>query len=135
MSETLEAPPNNQAHEQSEKYTNLQIKGWTNFDPAGKTLAEIAEGIERGGGCLTLIEVLKVEDELAAIGDEEVRECFANILAAKRLLKNVHELPKPLVEELRSALKTEEVVPRKTTTPVPMSLLSDQPRAHLKRWP
>jgi hypothetical protein len=64
-----------------------------------------------------------------------VRECFANILAAKRLLKNVHELPKSLIEELSSALKTEEVVPRKTTTPVPMSLLSDQPRAHLKRWP
>jgi hypothetical protein len=135
MSETLEVPPNNQTDEQSEKYTNFQIKGWTNFDPARKTLAEIAEGIERGGGCLTLIEVLKVEDELAAIGDEEVRECFANILAAKRLLKNVHELPKSLIEELSSALKTEEVVPRTTTTPVPMSLPSDQPRAHLKRWP
>jgi hypothetical protein len=51
-----------------------------------------------------LVEVLKTESDLAAIGDEEVRECFANILAAKRLVRNAHELPKNLVEELRVAL-------------------------------
>jgi hypothetical protein len=115
MSETLRVLPRNQTHEQSEKYTNFQIKGWTNFDLTDKTLGEIAEGIEQGGGSLTLLEVLKVEDDLASIVDEEVRECFENILAAKRLVQNVHELPKKLIEELRAALKTEEeIVPPKT---------------------
>src|SRR5438093_1391762 len=113
MSGTLRAPQKIQTYEQSEKYFSFQIKGWTNFDPMDKTLAKIAEGIEQGGGFLSLMEVLKVEDDLASIGDEEVRECFANILAAKRLLRNAHELPKNLIEELRSALKTdEEVVPK-----------------------
>jgi hypothetical protein len=136
MSETMEAPPNNQTHEQSEKYTNFQIKGWTTFDLAGKTLAEIAEGIEQGGGCLTLLEVLKVEDELASIGDEEVRECFENILAAKRLVRNIHELPNKLIEELRSALKTEEeVVPQKTVTPLASRQMIDKAWSRGNRWP
>ncbi len=78
-----------------------------------KTLARIVEGIEQGGGFLTLVEVLKIEDDLASIGDEEVRECFANILAAERLVRNVHELPKKLIEELRSALKTEDEFAKK----------------------
>ena len=107
MSGTLRAPQKIQTYEQSEKYFSFQIKGWTNFDPMDKTLARIAEGIEQGCGFLSLMEVLKVEDDLASIGDEEVRECFANILAAKRLLRNAHELPKNLIEELRSALKTD----------------------------
>jgi hypothetical protein len=136
MSETLGAPQENQTYEQAKKYTNFQIRGWTNFDPTDKTLAEIAEGVDKGGGFLTLIEVLKVEDDLASIGDEEVRECFENILAAKRLIQNVHELPKKLIEELRSALKTEEnVVPKKTVTPVASWRKNDEAWSPTKRWP
>ena len=137
MSQTLSAPAKNQTSEPSEKYFSFQIQGWTNFNPMDKTLAKIAEGIEQGGGFLTLVEVLQVEDDLASIGDEEVRECFQNILAAKRLIRNVHELPKTLIEELRSALKTEEeVVPKKTVTPVAISSVNDESvsRARL-RWP
>ena len=133
MSQTLSAPAKNQTSEPSEKYFSFQIQGWTNFNPMDKTLAKIAEGIEQGGGFLTLVEVLQVEDDLASIGDEEVRECFQNILAAKRLIRNVHELPKTLIEELRSALKTEEeVVPKKTVTAVASLSGNDRPWS---RWP
>ena len=137
MSKILRAPQKIQTDEQSEKYFSFQIKGWTNFDPMDMTLARIAEGIEQGGGFVSLMEVLKVEDDLASIGDEEVRECFANILAAKRLLRNAHELPKNLIEELCSALKTEEeVVPKKTVTPVAISSVDDEPSSHAGlRWP
>jgi hypothetical protein len=119
--------------EHREKYYSFQIKGWTNFDPMSKTLARVAEGIELGGGFLTLVDVLQVEDDLASIGDEEVRECFANILAAKRLLKNVHELPKELIEELRSALKTEPEAPPKK--PPTLATVSDESGLKAKNWP
>ncbi len=133
MSQTLSAPAKNQTSEPSEKYFSFQIQGWTNFNPMDKTLAKIAEGIEQGGGFLSLVEVLQVEDDLASIGDEGVRECFQNILAAKRLIRNVHELPKMLIEELRSALKTEEeVVPKKTVTAVASLSGNDRPWS---RWP
>ncbi len=133
MSQTLSAPAKNQTSEPSEKYFSFQIQGWTNFNPMDKTLAKIAEGIEQGGGFLTLVEVLQVEDDLASIGDEEVRECFQTVLAAKRLIRNVHELPKTLIEELRSALKTEEeVVPKKTVTAVASLSGNDRPWS---RWP
>ena len=136
MSETLSVSHKNQTDERKEKYFSFQIKGWTNFDPTDKTLARIAEGIEQGGGFLTLMEVLKVEEDIAAIGDEEVRECFANILAAQRLLRNVHELPKKLIEELRSALKTdEEVVPKKPVMPVAISSGNDESGSRSKFWP
>jgi hypothetical protein len=134
MSETL-ALPKDQIDEHKEKYFSFQIKGWTNFDPMDKTLARIAEGLENGGGFLKLIEVLRVEGELASIDDEEVRECFANILAAKRLVRNIHELPKKLIEELRSALKTEEeVVPQKPVRQGAISSVNESaPPA--KFWP
>ncbi len=133
MSQTLSAPAKNQTSEPSEKYFSFQIQGWTNFNPMDKTLAKIAEDIEQGGGFLTLVEVLQVEDDLASIGDEEVRECFQTVLAAKRLIRNVHELPKTLIEELRSALKTEEeVVPKKTVTAVASLSGNDRPWS---RWP
>ena len=137
MSEILRAPQKIQTYEQTEQYFSFQIKGSTNFDPMDKTLARIAEGIEEGGGFLSLMEVLKVEDDLASIGDEEVRECFANILAAKRLLRNAHELPKNLIEKLRSALQTdEEVVPKKTVTPMAISSVNDELRSRARlRWP
>ena len=135
MSE-LAAPQKSQTDEHKQKYFSFQIKGWTNFDPMDKTLARIAESIEQGGGFLTLVEVLKTENDLACIGDEEVRECFANILAAKRLIRTVHELPKNLVEELRSALKTgEEVVSKKTVAPVASFPVSDESVSRAKRWP
>ena len=47
MSEILRTP----LHEvdgRNVKYYKFQIKGWLNFDPTGKTLGEIAEGIEDG---------------------------------------------------------------------------------------
>ena len=133
MSQTLSAPAKNQTSEPSEKYFSFQIQGWTNFNPMDKTLAKIAEGIEQDGGFLSLVEVLQVEDDLDSIGDEEVRECFQNILAAKRLIRNVHELPETLIEKLRSALKTEEeVVPKKTVTAVASLSGNDRPWS---RWP
>jgi hypothetical protein len=106
MSDKL-GSPQSQTDEHKEKYFSFQIKGWTKFDPMDKTLATIAEGIARGGGFLTLVEVLKIENDLASIGDEEARECFANVLAAERLVRTIHELPENLIEGLRSALKTE----------------------------
>ena len=134
MSETLNAPQKHQTDEHAEKYFSFQIKGWTNFDPMDKSLARIAENIEQGGGLLTVVEVLETEDDLACIGDQEVRECFANILAAKRLVRNIHELPSTLIEDLRSALKTgEEVAPKKKATPVPIPTASNE--SGFQRWP
>src|SRR5438132_8981536 len=75
-----------------------------------KKLPEITEAIEGGGGLLTAIEVLEVEDDLAAISDNEVKEGFQNILAARRVLRSIGELPKSLVEDLRSALNAREEV-------------------------
>ena len=128
-----ETPQKSQTDEHKEKYFSFQIKGWTNFDPMNKTLATIAENIEQGGGFLTLVEVPQIENDLASIGDEEVRECFANILAAKRLVRTVHELPKNLIEELRSALKTEEEVVAKK--PVAWVTTNDESGSRAKEWP
>ena len=127
----------NMTDEHKEKYFSFQIKGWASFDPMTKTLARVAEGIEEGNGFLTLVEVLQVEDDLASIDDEEVRECFANILAARRLVKNVHELPKQLVEELRLALTTEEVpAPKKPVATAPASPAADTSGGQKpKSWP
>jgi hypothetical protein len=136
MSETLKLLQTDQSDEQSEKYFSFQIKGWTNFDPMDKTLARIADGIEQGGGFLTRLEVLKVEDDLASVDDEDVRECFVNMLAAKRLIRNVHALPKKLIEELRSALETEdEVAPKKPVTQVAISSVNDESAPRRKFWP
>ena len=133
MPETL-TESKSRTDEPNEKYYSFQIKAWTNFDPMDKSLAKIAEEIEQGGGFLTLVEVLKVEDDLARIGDEEARECFANISAAKRLLRNIHELPKVLLDDLRQALKTEEeVTPRKIPTRAGTSSTNGESR--VKNWP
>jgi hypothetical protein len=112
VSETLTAPRRSHNHEQRDKYSKFQIKGWVNFDAADKTLAEIAEGVEQGDGFVTLMEVVEVDD-LASIGDEEARECFENIISARKLLQNVQKLPKKLIEEFRSALKAEEEISSK----------------------
>jgi hypothetical protein len=136
MPDELSTLQKNKTDEHKEKYFSFQIKGWANFDPMTKTLARVAEGIEEGNGFLTLVEVLQVEDDLASIGDEEVRECFANILAARRIVRNVHELPKQLVEELRSALTTEEVVvTKKPVATAPKSPVVDPSGSSAKTWP
>jgi hypothetical protein len=136
MAETHEIPQTNQNHEPREKYFSFQIKGWTNFDPMDKTLARLAEGIEQGNGFLTLVEVLSVADDVASIHDDDVRTCFENIMAARRLIRNFNELPAKVKEELRAAVKTgEEVVPKNIVTLVPGSSASPEPAAVVKRWP
>jgi hypothetical protein len=136
MPEIFPVTRTNHTYEKSQRYFSFQIKGWANFDLTDRTLVEIAEAIEQGGGFLTLIEVLKVEDDLAFVGDEEVKECFENMLAAKRLVQNVHGLPKKLIEELRSALKTEyEAIPKKSAMPVASLSLKDESESPAKRWP
>ena len=132
MSETLNAPQKHQTDEHIEKYFSFQIKGWTTIDPMAESLSRIAENIEQGGGLLTVVEVLKTEDDLVCIDDDEVRECFANLLAAKRLVRNIHELPENLIEDLRSALNSMvEVVP----TPTPVAIPSVNDGSRMKRWP
>jgi hypothetical protein len=134
MADALRAALTIQTPEPNQKYFSFQIKGWTNFNPMDKSIAKIGDAIEQGGGFLTLVEVLKVEDDLACIGDEEVRGCFANILAAKRLVRNIHELPKKLREDLRSALKTgEEVAPKKIPTLAAIPTANNE--SGLRRWP
>jgi hypothetical protein len=86
------------------RYFKMQIRGWTDFDPMDKKLPEIADAIERGGGFLTAVEVLDVKDDLSGISDNLVREGFENILAARRVLHNIGELPTALIEDLRTAL-------------------------------
>jgi hypothetical protein len=143
MADKVVASSTGKTDEHKEKYFSFQIKGWTNFDPMDKTFAKIAENIEQGSGFLTLVEVLKTENDLACIGDEEVRECFANILAAKRLVRTVHELPANLIEELRVALKTEEeesAAPKKSVAsvanlPVRNLQVDDEAGSRSKLWP
>jgi hypothetical protein len=136
MSETLKVPQTDQSGEQSEKYFSFQIKGWTNFDPVNKPLAKVAEGIEEGNGFLTLVELLRVEDKVASIDDEEVREGFENLLAAKRLIQNVNELPAKVKEELRAALETKaKVVPKKIVTRVPDPSVNGESGSRFKLWP
>jgi hypothetical protein len=93
-----------QISEPKQHYFKVQMRAWTNFDPINKSLAEIAELIEKGNGFLTMVEVLEVENSLESVPDEEVRNAFENILAAKRLMAAVNNLPAKLKEELRSAL-------------------------------
>jgi DNA-directed RNA polymerase subunit F len=135
MSETIKVESANQGAEPREKYFSFQIKGWANFDPMDKTLAKVAERIESGDGFLTLIEVLRVEDDVNSIDDEEAKECFENLLAAKRLIHNVNDLPEKVREELRAVLKSEEVVSNKVVTLAPTPSASEETVARVKRWP
>jgi hypothetical protein len=138
MSETLKVAATNQSSER-EKYFSFHIKGWTNFDPMNVTLAQVAEGIERGDGFLTLVEVLRVEENASLIDDEEARKWFENLLAAKRLIQNMSELPVNVREELRTALKGqgEEVVSHKVVTlePPPVPRVSEETAGRVKRFP
>ncbi|MBV8894182.1 MAG: hypothetical protein JO266_19790 [Acidobacteria bacterium] len=89
---------------QSRKYFKFQLSGWTDFDPMDKQFSEISAAIEKGGGLVSSVEVLEVQDDVSRIKDKEVAEAFQNILAANRVLVNVDKLPKKLVEDLRSVL-------------------------------
>jgi len=58
------------------------------------------------------------------------------LLAAKRLIRNVNELPAKVKEELRAALRAEqEIAPKKIVTLVPGPSASPEPAAVAKRWP
>ncbi|HEV2731796.1 MAG TPA: hypothetical protein VGV15_17330 [Terriglobales bacterium] len=122
-------PQNSGIPAQGGKYFKLQIRAWTDFDPMEKNLSEITEAIERGCGLLTAIEVLTVEEDLAAITDKDVRDGFQNILAARRVLRSVGELPKKLVEDLRAALKAQEEVDERK----PVSSATSQPAPVLRQ--
>src|SRR5437660_12931642 len=104
MSDMAKVPNISTASNGAVKYFKIQVRGWTDFDPLDKKLPEIADAIERGGGFLTAIEVLDTKDDLSAISDNAVREGFQNILAARRVLQSIGELPPSLVEDLRTAL-------------------------------
>src|SRR5437016_12383191 len=114
MLNIAKAAQNSGTHAQRGKYFKVQIRAWTDFDPMDKKLPEITEAIEGGGGLLTAIEVLEVEDDLAAISDNEVKEGYQNILAARRVLRSIGELPKSLMEHVRSALSAREDVRERT---------------------
>ena len=136
MSETMKTPQASKSSEEREKYYSFQIKGWINFDPVGKTLADVAERIEIGDGFVALVDIMKVEDDVAAIDDEEVREGFENLRAAKRLIQNARQLPTKLIEELRAALKTEqEVAPKKNVTAISSSSVREDQEIHITPWP
>ena len=138
MSETIKAAQTDQSSE-VEKYFSFHIKGWTNFDPMNTTLAQVAERIERGDGFLTLVEVLRVEEKASFIDDEEAKKWFENLLAAKRLIQNMSELPANVREDLRAALKeqTADLVSSKVVTlePPPAPLLHDETAGRVKRFP
>ena len=110
MFHTGKGPQNSETPAQRGKYFKFQLSGWTDFDPMDKELSEITDAIAQGSGLLSAIEVVEVQDDLAAIKDMEVREGFQNILAARRILRSLGDLPKNVVEELRSALRVQEEV-------------------------
>lgn len=93
---------------QGRKYFKFQMSGWTDFDPMDKELSEITAAIENGGGFVTAVEVLEIEDDLSQIKDKEVAEAFENILAANTVLRNFDKLPKKLVDALHSALEEQD---------------------------
>jgi hypothetical protein len=125
--------PQSSQTEPKERYFKVQMKAWTNFDPMEKTLAEIAQAMEQGNGFLSVMEVLEVVDSLASIEDDDIRNGFKNILAVKRVVRAVSNLPPKLKEELRSALQKEadveqsrHVVPKKAVGSAVEELGSDR---------
>src|SRR5260370_9990970 len=106
MSEVAKVPNISTASNGAVKYFKIQVRGWTDFDPLDKKLAEIADAIERGGGFLTAIEVLDTKDDLSAISDKLVREGFQNILAVGRVLGGIGETPTSLAEDLPAPLNS-----------------------------
>jgi hypothetical protein len=136
MAEPLAVPQTSQRGEESEKYYNFQIKGWLNFDPVDKTLANVAQRIEVGDGFVSVVDVLKVERNLAAIDDDEVREGFENLRAAKRLIQNARQLPTKLIEELRAALRVErEITIQQNVTAISASSVRKDQEIQVTPWP
>jgi hypothetical protein len=113
MSEATKIPNISVASAASAKYFKMQIRGWTDFDPVDKKLPEIVEAIERGGGFLTAVEVLEVKNDLSGISDSVVKEGFENILAVRRVLRSIGELPSALVDDLRAALDVQAATGKK----------------------
>jgi hypothetical protein len=108
-------------------YFKMQIRCWTDFDPMGKKLTEIADAVERGDAFLTAVEVLEVKDDVSAISDNVVREGFENIVAARKVLRNIGELPTTIIEDLRAALNS-----RAETGKKPASTATGEPAAAQK---
>jgi len=90
-----------------QRYYKVQMKAWTTSDPSKMDLRELVEHIERGTGILTVIEVVKVADDLNGVDDVEVREQFENVRAVERIVRNIDGLPKSLRERLHAALAAE----------------------------
>src|ERR1700730_6204482 len=130
----IAASQKNHTDEHKEKYFSFQIRGWTNFDPTNTPLSRIEEGIDQGDGVLSLVEVLKIENDLASIADDDVRECFANTLAAKRLVRTIHELPKNLRERVLLALR-EDGAPKKAVASVTSLPVNDESTSLGRQWP
>jgi hypothetical protein len=105
-------------------YFKMQIRCWTDFDPMGKKLTEIADAVERGDAFLTAVEILDVKDDVSAISDNVVREGFENIVAARKVLRNIAELPTAILEDLRTALNS-----RAETGKKPASAETGEPAA------
>jgi hypothetical protein len=123
-------PQPNQGPAPKERYYKVQMRAWTNFDPMEKPLAEIADLMDQGNGFLSVVEVLEVAENLASVADEDVRDGFANILAAKRLLGAIETLPQKLKEELRSALQAgTDMGPRRIAKKSPGSAVEELGRA------
>lgn len=136
MAERLAVPLQNQSGKEGEKFYNFQIRGWLNFDPVDKTLANVAERIDMGDGFVAMVDLLKVADGVSAIDDEEIREAFENLLAVKRLIQNASQLPTTLIEELRAALKMEQqIAPKKNVTPISSSSGREDPEIQITPWP
>src|SRR5437870_11952864 len=110
MLNIAKAPQNSGTPAQRGRYFKVQIRAWTDFDPMDKKLPEITEAIEGDCGLLATVEVLEVEDDLAAISDNEVKEGFQNILAAPTVSRTIGKLRNSLVETLRSALTARAAV-------------------------
>jgi hypothetical protein len=123
-------PQPHQGPAPKERYYKIQMRAWTNFDPMEKTLAEIADSMDQGNGFLSVVEVLEVAENLASVADEDVRDGFANILAAKRLLGAIETLPHKLKEELRSALQAgTDMAPRRLSKKSPGSAVEELGRS------
>lgn len=102
-----EKPASSAIPARTDRYYKVQIRAWTNVDPADADLKQLAEIVDHGAGVLTAIEVTKIVDGVGAIDDPEVRESFENIRAAERILRNPKALPSTLREKLQSALGAE----------------------------
>jgi hypothetical protein len=97
---------------QPQRFYKLLVKAWTSFDPANMDLSEIAEFIDDGSGFLSSIEVVSVAEDLRGIDDAEVREGFANLLAADRVLQNIADLPTSVRQRLAKPLASDNPAPR-----------------------